>query len=178
MNGPDAAIVLAQMASDRSSNGEFAPKDLNEVYVQAGIPISSKVSNQIASLRRLGYVREAGQAGAWKLTPAGRARIGDLLNGMDMAALKAEAEAANGSLLGGEIHSVVAPTWAPPAILPQLRSFLSDYPFETNVFGMTRFPSDDPKANDPVALALEVAKSACSSHGLVFHLASDPGNRG
>src|SRR4051812_29321023 len=76
MSAPDTALVLAQLAADRRPDGAFAPKGLEEVYMQAGIPIPSKVSNQIASLRRLAYVREAGRAGAWKLTPLGRARVG------------------------------------------------------------------------------------------------------
>jgi hypothetical protein len=49
------------------------------------------------------------------------------------------------------------------------------HPFETNVFGMTRFPdtSETGKQPDPVVPALKAAREVCRLHGLQFHLASD-----
>jgi hypothetical protein len=39
---------------------------------------------------------------------------------------------------------------------------------------MTRFPDEQDEANpDPLGPALEIARDACASHGLEFHLASD-----
>lgn len=172
MSTPDAAVVLAQLAADRSPDGTFAPRNLDAMYALAGIPIPSKASNQIAALRRLAYVREGGK-GIWKLTPTGRARTNELLTATDVAALKAEAISANGSSLGGEIHAVVPPTLAPPAIIQPLRGFLDEYPFERNVFGMTRFPDERLAATDPVARAIEEVREVCRAHGLAFHLASD-----
>ena len=172
MASSDAAVVLAQLAADRSTDGTFAPRDLDEMYALAGMPLPSKVSNQIASLRRLAYVRDFGK-GRWKLTPVGRARITELLSTLDITALKAEASATNGSMLGGEIHSLVPPTLAPPAIIGPLKGFLDEYEFERNVFGMTRFPTDELSKTDPVAKAIDVVRAVCASHGLVFHLASD-----
>lgn len=172
MAAHDTAVVLAQLAADRSVDGTFAPRDLDAMYAMAGIPLPSRASNQIASLRRLAYVRDFGK-GLWKLTPVGRARITELLSAFDVSALKAEASATNGSTLGGEIHAIVPPTLAPPAIIQPLKSFLDEYPFERNVFGMTRFPSEELATMDPVANAIDVVRAVCASHGLVFHLASD-----
>lgn len=59
-------------------------------------------------------------------------------------------------------------------MLPNLKSFLDDHPFERNVLGMTRFPdeedADDP---DPLKPVLHAARDVCALHGLEFHLASD-----
>ena len=173
MDSNDTAVILARFATEHAVDGVFAPKDLDNAYLEAGIPIPSKASNQIAALRRLQYLRSGGRTGSWKLTPAGRARTDELLSNMDIAALKAEAIASKGSLLAGELHSVVPPMLAPPAILTPLRDFLARFPFETNVFGMTRFPSNASTVADPVSKAIGAAKRACADHGLAFHLASD-----
>jgi hypothetical protein len=173
MEPSDSAVILALIAAEQSTDGSFSPRQLEEAFLQAGIPTRSKASNQIASLRRLAYVRPAGRLGLWKLTPLGRARTAELLSAMDVAALKAEAVAHRGSVLGGAVHSVVPPFLAPPAIIGPLRDFLAAHPFETNVFGMTRFPNGHPDANDPVAPALKIARAACAAHGLEFHLALD-----
>jgi hypothetical protein len=173
MNPTDTAVVLARIASERADDGNFSPKDLDTAYLEAGIPIPSKDSNQIASLRRLAYVRPGNRASSWKLTPVGRDRTDELLGAMDLAALRAEALASRWSVLGGEVHSIVSPMFAPPALIGPLREFLARHPFETNVFGMTRFPHEADGNNDPVAEAIDVAKKACANHGLAFHLASD-----
>jgi hypothetical protein len=106
------------------------------------------------------------------LTPKGRATAEELASQMDLALLTAEVEA-HGTILGGQAHPVVPPSLAPPGLVPSLHSFLEQYPFESNVFGMTRFASDDPTVDDPVTSAVVVAREACSGHGLSFHLASD-----
>lgn len=173
MDASDTAVVLGRFASDHSTDGTFSPKDLDAAYLQAGVPVPSKVSNLIASLRRLSYVRPGNRPSSWKLTPVGRARTEELLDAMDLAALKAEALASNGSMLAGEVHSIVSPMFAPPGMIGPLRDFLSKHPFETNVFGMTRFPQETGDVIDPVAPAIEVARKACAAHGLSFHLASD-----
>jgi hypothetical protein len=76
--------------------------------------------------------------------------------------------------LGATRHPVVPPSLAPPDLVGPLHDFFARYPFETNVFGMTRFPDEDEENEpDPVAPALEVARAVCEAHGLTFHLASD-----
>jgi hypothetical protein len=86
--------------------------------------------------------------------------------------LAVEAKADSGSQLGGAIHPLLPPEVAPPDLALGLRRFLADHPFETNVFGMTRFPSVGDEV-DPVRSALEIARSVISLHGLEFHMASD-----
>jgi len=115
-----------------------------------------------------------GRRGAWKLTPEGRAKSEELATDMDLAALEAEAAAPSIALLGDTPHPVIPPHLAPPQLIGPLRGFLDDYPFDTNVFGMTRFPAKADKGKlDPIAPALEAAADACEKHGFTFHLASD-----
>jgi hypothetical protein len=111
---------------------------------------------------------------AWKLTPEGKGQAEDLATDMDLAVLLTEASGPAATLLGETEHPVIPPSLAPPALIKPLHAFLEEYPFETNVFGMTRFPSKkiDGKT-DPVARALQAAKATCENHGLAFHLASD-----
>lgn len=93
---------------------------------------------------------------------------------MDLAVLMAETSSPVATLLGDTPHPVVPPSLAPPELLKPLHAFLKKYPFETNVFGMTRFPGKTKAGKiDPIKPALKAAKEACEAHGLVFHLASD-----
>jgi hypothetical protein len=137
------------------------------------VPGPAKTSNVFANLERNGYLtRNSGRGRVWAVTPKGLARAQSLISEMDLAALLAEAQS-HGTQLGGQPHTVVPPTLAPPGLIPALRGFLDQFPFESNVFGMTRFAADDPTLTDPVASAVEAARSACGAHGLTFHLASD-----
>ena len=93
---------------------------------------------------------------------------------MDLAVLMAETSSPAATLLGDTPHPVVPPSLAPPGLLKPLHAFLQQYPFERNVFGMTRFPDKAAGGKgDPIAPALDAAKAICAKHGLVFHLASD-----
>lgn len=69
------------------------------------------------------------------------------------------------------MHALVPPTLAPPAILAPVTRFTENYPFDLNVFGMTRFP--DESGNDPVDDALSAVRVELARHDLSFHLASD-----
>jgi hypothetical protein len=92
-----------------------------------------------------------------------------------LVALVAETTIGGGSALGHTLHPVIDPSLAPPELLGALQAFLTEYPFETNVFAMTRFPDDSsgPGIKDPVDMAIQVVREACRQHGLVLHIASD-----
>jgi hypothetical protein len=108
------------------------------------------------------------------LTPHGIGKVLSLASDVDLAALAAESADSMPSLLGATVHPVVPPSLAPPVLIEPLREFLAEFPFERNVFGMTRFPGPmDNEEIDPIAPAIERAKATCQEHGLVFHLASD-----
>jgi DNA-binding transcriptional LysR family regulator len=160
---------LAQLRSD---SGRCSPADVENFFFSLAITPPSRISNVIAALETTGFVsRSKGRGSVWALTPEGRQRLLeiDIINHLD--ALLPEIEVQGFSVLGGMVHPLLPPSIAPPEIERGLRDFLRDYPFETNVFGMTRFPEEDD--DDPVTRALSAVRDACDRHGLSFHLASD-----
>ena len=94
------------------------------------------------------------------------------MTGLDLVALIAESAHENAPVLGRTEHALVPVHMAPPALVQPLRSF-ADHPFDTNVFGITRFPDAKAGTADPVGRALAVVKEVCFKSGLEFHLASD-----
>jgi len=108
------------------------------------------------------------------LAPQGKLRSLEQASDMDLAALMAENAVSPMSRLGHMAHPVILPSLAPPELVLPIHEFCKTHSFETNVFGMTRFPADLPDdVVDPVAPALDCAREVCKMHGLTFHLASD-----
>jgi hypothetical protein len=168
----EQVLVLARIAQSRSPEGQFTAQHLEDLFID--LPKPAKISNIFVHLRNKGLLTQGTERGAWRMTPLGRQTSFDCLSDLDLAAFSAESVASS-SILGKVPHTVVSPALAPPSLIHQLREFLSNHPFETNVFGMTRFPDSDEtkKGPDPVGPALTVAKEVCLLHGLQFHLASD-----
>jgi hypothetical protein len=175
LDADDRVLTVARMAQARSDAGVFAPAHVDALLDSLALPRPAKMSNVLAGLEKAGHLtRLKGKRGAWKLTPVGLARSRDLASDIDLVALAAEASTA-APLLGHTAHPVIEPSLAPPELVGPLRGFLDDWPFERNVFGMTRFPqtTDEDEEEDPVAPALRIAREVCADHGLTFHLASD-----
>lgn len=172
---PDQALVLSLLAQGRGEDRTFSPADLMGLFEELALPAPAKPSNVLASLARRGEVTRGRSRASWQLTPVGRDRAAALLSEMDVAALMAEAASSHAPTLGQAQHAVISPAFAPPGLTGALGRFLTEHPFDTNVFGMTRFPdeADDEHGVDPVDPALEVARHVCALHGLQFHLASD-----
>lgn len=66
----------------------------------------------------------------------------------------------------------------PPGLAPAvwrdgIRALLDRSPFETNVLLMTRFPSREPVAGDPIDDVITTVREALSKHGLQLHRADD-----
>ena len=171
----DQALVIARLVEARSADGYFAPRDLENTFYELSLPAPRNVRKLLSALKSKGLVASGARKGQWRISPLGRYRSEELLSDIDLAALAAEARLSRGALLGRAIHTVIPPVLAPPDLIPGLSRFLAEHPFETNVFGMTRFPRDEPglSGSDPIAPALEVAREVCRGHGLEFHLAAD-----
>lgn len=147
---------------------------MEDLFDSFGLPKPAKTSNILLRLEGNAVARANGRGRVWSLTPVGRARSEELLSDLDVASLIAEATRGVGSFLGGMVHTVVPPPLAPPSMLPNLKGFLDDHPFERNVLGMTRFPDEaDAEDPDPLKPVLDAAREVCAKHGLEFHLASD-----
>jgi hypothetical protein len=167
-------LVLARLVEARSESGDFSASGVDALFHELRLPGPVRTSNVIAALARQKLVRKGKERGLWRVTPKGVATAEERLTGIELAALSAEAEK-GGSSLGGAPHAVLPPEiGAPPSLIPVLRKFLAEHPFDNNVFGMTRFPDEEAEDPiDPVKPALVVAREVCELHGLEFHLASD-----
>lgn len=171
---PSQALVLARFAEARSPTAEFTPRELEKQFFDLSLPRPKNISDVIGRLKNNGFLTKGAQPSSWKITPWGREESVRLMSDIDLAALSAEA-ATTSTLLGHVEHTIIPPTLAPPHLIPGLRKFLEDHPFERNVLGMTRFPENSSRTDalDPVREALDIAREACRLHGLEFHLASD-----
>jgi hypothetical protein len=169
-------LTLARIAQGRSATGRFSILELAALFEDTGLPQPGNIHATVGTLLadKLLVRHGSGRGATYRLTPIGVARSIELASDMDLAALVAEEATTGLPSLGATGHPTIPPSLAPPDLVGPLREFFERHPFETNVFGMTRFPDEDEdKGPDPVAPALEVARAVCGDHGLTFHLASD-----
>lgn len=166
-------LVLASLAADRDEKKVVTPAAVSQLFIDFAIPAPVKIGNTFSSLKIKKLVMSVPGNGAYKVTPAGREAVAEKMSGLDLVALIAEGATGNAPVLGQTATALVPFTLAPPALVQPLRDFLSDHPFDTNVFGMTRFPDAKAGTADPVGRTLSVAREVCNEHGLEFHLASD-----
>jgi hypothetical protein len=166
-------LVLAALAVDRSQGKVTTPAAVMQLFDDFALPAPAKIGNVFSALKTKQHLTPVGDRGNYKVTPVGRAYVGEKMSGLDVVALIAEGATMNAPLLGQTATALVPFTLAPPALVQPLRGFLADHPFETNVFGMTRFPDAKAGSRDPVSRALTVARTVCQEFGLEFHLASD-----
>lgn len=146
--------------------------DIDALFDEFGLPRPKRVGNNLQTLERKQLVaRGKGRGAVWRPTPRGRSEMQATFSNLDVARLLAQTTSISTVEFADTVHPVIPPSLAPPDLLGPVARFLDDHPFDQNVFGMTRFPSE--AVVDPVATALEVAREACKDHGLEFHLASD-----
>jgi hypothetical protein len=166
-------LVLGHLAGSRAEDRTFSPGDVTRLFQDFALPEPAKIGNVFAALAKKGlFTKQPGRA-SYKVTPSGHAEVGEQMTGIDLVALVAEAAHENAPVLGRLEHALVPVHMAPPALVHPLRGFLADHPFDTNVFGMTRFPDTKAGTADPVGRALTIIKEVCAEAGLEFHLASD-----
>jgi hypothetical protein len=170
----DQVLALARLAEARAPSGRFGAGLIDSLYDEFGLPRPTNTKDIVAKLGAHGLLARLKGFGTWRLTPSGRQRSVELIGDMDLAALIAEAALAGGPDLGRTRHPLIPPAMAPPELLDPLRRFLEENPFDRNVFGMTRFPDAElAEDSDPIASAIDSARTACEGHGLHLHLASD-----
>jgi hypothetical protein len=166
-------LVLASLAADRDDKKVLTPATVSQLFIDFAVPAPVKIANTFASLKNKGLVMSVPGKGSYKVTPNGREAVAEKMSGLDLVALIAEGATSNAPVLGQTTTALVPFTLAPPQLVQPLRDFLADHPFDTNVFGMTRFPDTKAGSADPVGRALAVVREVCKQHGLEFHLASD-----
>lgn len=167
------ALILSYLDASRADGKRTTPGAVNDLFHEFGLPAPVKIGNVFTSLATKTLLTKLPDRGAYRVTPLGQSRVGEVVSGIDLAALVAEAASHNLPALGTAQHALIPVALAPPALVQPLRGFLADHPFDTNVFGMTRFPDQKAGTADPVGRALAVTKEVCADLGLEFHLASD-----
>lgn len=84
----DQLIVLARLIEGRTRSPWFTAAQVGQLFDELGVPAPAKISNIFAALAKTGWVvRQKDVRGNWRLTPAGKARLTELLGDLDLVAL-------------------------------------------------------------------------------------------
>lgn len=162
----ERVLVIGALLTSRSPDGRFSSAEVRDAFLALNVPPPSNVSDVLARLRRTGRVIQHGKV-RWALTPLGVEAAGSVTE--TRAVESAEAPAAE---FAHTDHTVI-PAWAaPPRWAAGIGRLLERHPFDSNVFCMTRFPSEG-GVPDPVADATLVARETLARFGLTLHLATD-----
>jgi hypothetical protein len=133
-------IILSELAAGRSDDRTFSPGDVTRLFHAFALPAPGRIGNAFTALLAKRWLTKQPQRGTYKVTPEGQARVREQMTNLDLVALVAESAHENAPVFGHTEHALVPVHMAPPAVIQPLRGFLADHPFNTNVFGMTRFP--------------------------------------
>jgi hypothetical protein len=166
-------LVLGHLAGFRNGDGWFTPADVDGLFQGLRVPGPANTAQLLRNILPNGLVVRRTGGGAWSLTPVGRQRAVDLLGDLDLAQIQPELVDIPGAEFGHALHTVIPPTLAPIRWAAPIKALLQRFPFETNVFCMTRFPDEDGELPDPVPDVITTARNVLDLHGLTLHLASD-----
>jgi hypothetical protein len=139
------------------------------------LPRPGNVSQALAQHLAAGNVVRRRTGGGWSLTPEGKVRIRDLVGELDVSAVEVEIARVGSAELQQAQLPLIPPELAPVRWAPSISRLLEEFPFENNVFCMTRFPKEEQESElpDPVREAVHRAREVFAQHGLHLHLASD-----
>jgi hypothetical protein len=139
------------------------------------LPRPGNISQVLARARDQGFVVRHRAGGSWSLTPEGREHVKAVIGSIDVAAVEVELAGQDGAELSQALHPLIPPTLAPVRWAPAISRLLERFPFDSNVFCMTRFPQDETEDGlpDPVRRVIDRSRRVLSDHGLTLHLASD-----
>ena len=157
----DEVLTAAYLASERGGNGLFSSADVAGVLGALRVPAPSSIPAHLSNLAKTEAVLKDQTTGKWTLTPLGRERATSVLGEHATASAQAFqiATAADGAEIAEAIHPVIPPAFAPPRWRQGIDRLLERFPFEQNVFCMTRFPDESGNLPDPVNQAVESARS-------------------
>ena len=175
-NDAQRVLFLSHLVGLRTADGWFRSQEVTRLVESLRLPPLANVSATLGRLRGRRLIVQNPKAGVWSLTPRGRAEAAALLAALDanqlIAQLQAETNEPFGAEFGGATHPVIPPELAPPRWSAGIARLLGDYPFERNVFCMTRFPEDG-GVPDVVTDVIDTARTTLREHGLHLHVASD-----
>jgi hypothetical protein len=174
MTGIRQVLILADVAGYRNGDGWFSQSDLRDMFDALRLPVPKSLSRDLTRLRDRELIRNRSTDSLLTLTPKGRNEAQGLLGEFDYGRIEAELVASPGADYADVRHTVIPPAFAPARWQSGIKRHLDQFPFETNVFCMTRFPrrgeEDQP---DPQQAVIDRVREAVQHHGLTLHLASD-----
>jgi hypothetical protein len=168
-------MVLAHAVSLTAVDGWFRPADLASLCHDLHVPRLSNPSEYLKRLQGMGFVTKSASTKKWAVTPLGKVHANDLVGHLNLSAISAEMAKAPGAEFAHVKHAVIDPAFAPPRWGQGISRMLERFPFDTNVFCMTRFPGPNElnEAPDAIREAVSILRDVHASHGLSLHLASD-----
>jgi hypothetical protein len=145
------------------------------MFEELRIPPVSNVTRELSRLKSDGYLIKGSGGQGWALTPEGREAVIGLIADIDVDAVEAEIAEIGGADFDRWRQPVIPPQFAPVRFASAIGDLLKRYPFNANVFLMTRFPREAQEDDlpDPVQHVIETARGVLGQHGLHLHLASD-----
>ena len=170
----DRVLIVGHLAENRAADRWFDASAVRGVFEALRVPTPG-VPQALGRLESAQLVvRQQGRA-RWALTPQGRLRVGELVGEVDSRAVEAEIAVVGSAELSQAQHALIPPELAPAHWSQPIRALLDRFPFERNVFLMTRFPRNEKETGfpDPVQGVIRASRAALRHHGLTLHLASD-----
>ena len=171
----DRVLVIGYIAGTQIGDGWFSSTVVGSYFDKLRLPKPSNISGCLGRLRTRRLVVQNSTGKMWSLSPEGREKVLELFADIDTASIEADLVGYPGVEFAHVRHLVIPPAFAPPQWAPAIARLLERFPFEKNVFCMTRFPKSD-DANDfsdPVWKVVDTLRTALKLHGLTLHLASD-----
>jgi hypothetical protein len=167
-------LVLGNVVGQQNGDRWFSTMEVSNLAMALRIPAGANVTNTLSRFAAQDWVLKRRGARPWSLTPLGRERAEELIGNVDYSQIEAELVGTPGVEFATARHTVIPPSFAPARWQPGITRLLNQFPFETNVFCMTRFPSTErADLTDPVATVISVLRDVVAKHGLHLHLASD-----
>jgi hypothetical protein len=170
----ERVLVACSVAAARSEDTAFTAAEALLIFDRVWVPRPGNIHDRLAALERQHFVRRAARKMYWGITPQGREVVRARLQRVDSAAIEVELRGTFGSEFAHVRHTLVPPTFAPIKWLKPIVRLTDEFPFERNVFLMTRFPLDraDTQYLDPIRDLIPVIQAALAAHGLFLHVAS------
>lgn len=165
----DQVLVLGHLASERDSTRAFQTSHVRSLFESLRLPAPGNLSQVLADLARKKLVVKR-PAGGWSITPLGEVRSREVIGDLPDDEARAETNPRQGAELGTVEHPLLPPEWAPQPWVKPISQLLASYPFDRNVFCITRFPSSE---DSVLSAAIDAARDAVRAHGMTLHLAND-----
>jgi hypothetical protein len=155
------ALVVAQLAAAANADGWFSTREVAELFERLRVPAPGNLAQELSRLQGKGELYKRARKPPWSLTPGGEQRVLELMGQIS----DAPAVVSQGVDLEGGQHLFIPPGLAPKVWLPALGRLNQKFPFERNIFLITRYPTRD---DDVLTELIKRAKKVCEAHG--FHM--------